>query len=112
MRPALRLTTIFLSRLLLNLRDDRDIGHADSTSSSTAARAEMSTLAFTGALGPLGNSVDDGLSPNSDGDCPESDYEGDEIGAAEREVVYDLEAECGWDDLPEAIPVAMTQHQL
>ena len=55
----------------------------------------MSTLAFTGALGPLGNSVDDGLSPNSDGDCPESDYQGDETGAAEREVVYDLEAECG-----------------
>ena len=63
----------------------------------------MSTLAFTGTLGPLCNPVDDDLPPDSDGDGRESGYEGHEIGSAGREGEYNLgnvEAECGWGDVP------------
>lgn len=47
----------------------------------------MSTLDFSGALGPLGNSVDDGLSLDFDRD-EGSDDEGTE--GTQQEEVYEL----------------------
>ena len=52
---------ICLSRLLLNLRDGANGNHTDSELAEQE-RSGMSTLDFSRFIGPLGNSLDDGMS--------------------------------------------------
>lgn len=60
------LTTICLSRLLLNLRNAAYVPQDSSSPDSTGARSQL-TLDFAPRfIGSLGNSVDDGLSVSDD----------------------------------------------
>ena len=84
-----RLTTICLSRLLLNLRDVALISDIESTSTSQEVQSQLSTLNFSPSrvLGPLGNSLDDGLSYHDmrgDEDCVQEST--DSAAASEAEV--------------------------
>ncbi|EPS95393.1 hypothetical protein FOMPIDRAFT_1019466 [Fomitopsis schrenkii] len=78
------LTTICLSRLLLNLRKAAYAPQDTDSSSNTTGTRSLSTVEFSQrVVGALANSVDDGLSGSDDEDCGGEVEELDEGGTGE-----------------------------
>ena len=71
------MTTIALSRLLINLRE---VSHG-----SQYTMTPMSTLRFSQVIGPLGNTVDDGLSSIQEDEDHERDDREDDVGHIQAE---------------------------
>lgn len=74
-----RVSTVCLSRLLLNLRDGALGSQMDSEKAGQEGGSTMSTLDFSRFVGPLGNSVDDGIShAEEDADAAEDSVDHDD----------------------------------